>query len=208
MGDEAKGNSPETSPSRCTQSFLLVRNPFPLFLGSLPENSVVVWSTGRLKLEGNLIDLFIKPVKGFLIIKSRNSLVLEFLPSPSWNQKEDVMGCCAERHCKTEDFTDQVEIGLCDGCINLKFEPPFFCHLNPPKGALKGTAHLSEGIVCLRIGAVEANADSLYPCPFHLSDGSFCDQGAIGRHDHPKTFARPIEGQVEDIGSEEWLTSG
>jgi hypothetical protein len=56
-----------------------------------------------------------------------------------------------------------VEVGLRNGGIDLEFEPPFFCYPDPPKGSLKGTVHLSKGIVSFRIGTVETDADPLNP---------------------------------------------
>jgi len=121
MRDEAEGDTSQTSPSRGIQSFLLVKNLFPPFFSLLSENAVVVRGTGSLKLEGNLIPLLIKPVKGFFIIEGRDSLIFK-LPSPSCgNQEEDVMGHCTESDSKTEDLSNQVEVGLCDGSIDLEF---------------------------------------------------------------------------------------
>jgi hypothetical protein len=163
MRDEAEGDTSQTSPSRGIQSFLLVKNLFPLFFGPLSENAVVVRGTGSLELEGDVISLLIKPVEGFFIIQGRDPLIFKLLSPSCGNQEEDVMGCCTESDSEMEDLSDQMEVGLRDGRIDLEFESPFFCHLDPSKRTLKGTARLSEGIVCLRIWAVEADADPLNP---------------------------------------------
>ena len=73
------------------------------------------------------------------------------------------MGHCTESDSKMEDFSYQMEVGLCNGRIDLEFEPSLFCYLDPMKRTLKGPAHLSKGIVGHCIGAIEADADPLNP---------------------------------------------
>jgi hypothetical protein len=163
MGDEAERDPAQTTPGHCIQSILLGGNLLSLFFGLLAEDAIIVGSTGRLQLERDPIPLLIKPVEGFFVIESRDLLVLKVLSPSRGNQKEDMVGDRTEVDCQLENLGDQVEVRPGDGRIDLKFEPPFFCHLNPSEGPFKGTLYLSKGIVRLWIGTIQADTDSLNP---------------------------------------------
>jgi hypothetical protein len=188
MGDEAEGDTSQTTPGHGIQSILLRGDLLPLFFGPLPENAIIVGSTGGLQLEGDMIPLLIKPVERFFIIESRYFLIHKFLSPSGGNQEEDVVGDCSEVDRQLEDLGDQVKVGLGDGGIDLEFKSSSLCHLDPPEGSLKGAFDLSKSIMCFWIGAVEADADSLNPGSLHGLNRLFCDQGAVRGHHHPKSL--------------------
>jgi hypothetical protein len=96
-----------------------------------------------------------------------------------------------------------MEVDLGDGRVDLKFKTSSLGELNPFQRALKGPFHLSKGIVGLRSGAIEADADSLNPRVLHFLNRLFGNQGPVGGHHHSKSLIRSILGEIEDIGSEE-----
>jgi hypothetical protein len=132
MGEKAEGNASKASPGHGIQSVLLRSDLLPLLFSPLPEDAVVVGSTGSLELKGNFFPLFIKPVKGLFIIHGRDFLMDKVLSSPGGDEEEDVMGHCTKIDSETEDLSNEMDVGLCDGRIDLEFKPPFFGHLDSP----------------------------------------------------------------------------
>ena len=82
VGDETERDPAQTSAGHGIQSVFLRGDLFSLFLGPLPEDAVVMRSTGGLELKRDLVSLFIKPVKRLFIIEGRDLLILKFFPLP------------------------------------------------------------------------------------------------------------------------------
>jgi hypothetical protein len=70
MGDEAEGDAPETSTGHGIQSMFFWSDLLSLFFRPLPQNAIIVRSTGRFQLEGDFVNLVVKPMKGFFIIET------------------------------------------------------------------------------------------------------------------------------------------
>ena len=92
MGDETEGDASQTSPGHGIQSIFFRSDLFSFFFCPLPENAVIVRSTGGLELKRNLVSLFVKPVKGFFIIQGRDFLISEVLFPFPWEPGERYEG--------------------------------------------------------------------------------------------------------------------
>ena len=101
VGDEAKGNTPQTSSGHSVETILFSGYFFLLLFGPLPKDAVVVRRTGGLELERDSISLLIKPVKCLFIIEGRDLLVLEFFPTARGNEEKEMMGHGTETDGKT-----------------------------------------------------------------------------------------------------------
>jgi hypothetical protein len=118
-----------------------------------------------------------------------------------------MMGNRPDVNSEAENIRDHAKVNLCNGCIDLEFNPSFFQHFDSPKGAFKRTFHFPKGIVHLCIWAIEADADPLNPCGLHPLNRFIIDQGAVSGHHHTQPSLRSIEGQIENIGPEEGFSS-
>jgi hypothetical protein len=75
MGDEAEGDTSQTSSSHGIQSKLFLRNLLSFLLRPFSEDTVVMGGTGGLELERDMVFLLIKPVEDFFVIQSRYLLI-------------------------------------------------------------------------------------------------------------------------------------
>jgi hypothetical protein len=149
MGEEAEGDPSQTTPGHGIQSVLLRCDLLPLFLGPLAEDPVIMWGTGGLQLERNPFPLLVKPVERFFIVEGGDLLILKLLSPSGGNQEEDVMGYRTKVNRKFEDVGDQMEVHLGDGRVDLEFKTSPLGQFNPLQGTLKGSFHLSKGIMGL-----------------------------------------------------------
>jgi hypothetical protein len=122
-----------------------------------------VRGASSLKLEGDLIDLLVEPVECLFIIQGGYLLIFEILSPSCGDQKKDMMSHCPKGDSEIENLWNEVEIDLCDGCIDLKFEASLFCHLDPSERAFERTFHFSKRIMRFCIRAIQADTDPLNP---------------------------------------------
>ena len=108
---------------------------------------------------------------------------------------------------ETENIGNPVEVDLCDGGIDLEFNPSLFQHVDSPQGALKRTLHLPKRIMGLCVRTIEADADPLNPGGPHLLDRFIRDQCAVGGHHHAQSVLRSMASQIENVGPEERFSS-
>ena len=62
MGDETKTDTAQTTPCYGIQPMGLKRDRLAFFLGTLPEDTVVVRGTGGLEVQRCFVPLVVKPV--------------------------------------------------------------------------------------------------------------------------------------------------
>ena len=102
---------------------------------------------GRLELDRTVQTFFIKPVQCFFIVDRRDLLVGKIFSAARGDQQEDMMGSRAQLESQVENAFNLFEVGLCDGGVNLKFQPSLFHRFDPSHGEAKGTWNAPKPVV-------------------------------------------------------------